>query len=60
MASTRLAGLGKVTRVNVAFVLDIRVARLDVDDVVGLEEDVLVTEQGCRFLSSFPKEPIVL
>jgi Xaa-Pro aminopeptidase len=25
---------------------------------VGLEEDVLVTEQGCQFLSSFPHEPI--
>jgi Xaa-Pro aminopeptidase len=25
---------------------------------VGLEEDVLVTAQGCVFLSSFPREPI--
>jgi Xaa-Pro aminopeptidase len=27
---------------------------------VGLEEDVLVTEQGCCFLSSFPREPIMV
>jgi Xaa-Pro aminopeptidase len=27
---------------------------------VGLEEDVLVTEQGCTFLSSFPQEPLLV
>lgn len=27
---------------------------------VGLEEDVLVTPTGCEFLSSFPREPIVV
>jgi Xaa-Pro aminopeptidase len=27
---------------------------------VGLEEDVLVTEHGCEFLSSFPREPIII
>ena len=27
---------------------------------IGLEEDVLVTAQGCVFLSSFPREPILV
>jgi Xaa-Pro aminopeptidase len=27
---------------------------------LGLEEDVLVTAQGCGFLSSFPREPILV
>ena len=27
---------------------------------VGLEEDVLVTEGGCEFLSSFPREPFLV
>ena len=27
---------------------------------LGLEEDVLVTAQGCAFLSSFPREPILV
>jgi Xaa-Pro aminopeptidase len=27
---------------------------------VGLEEDVLVTPGGCEFLSSFPREPVVI
>ena len=27
---------------------------------IGLEEDVLVTAQGCAFLSSFPREPILV
>jgi Xaa-Pro aminopeptidase len=27
---------------------------------VGLEEDVLVTGQGCEFLSSFPREPVLV
>jgi Xaa-Pro aminopeptidase len=27
---------------------------------VGLEEDVLVTAGGCEFLSSFPREPVVI
>lgn len=27
---------------------------------VGLEEDVLVTDQGCEFLSSFPHEPSIV
>jgi Xaa-Pro aminopeptidase len=27
---------------------------------VGLEEDVLVTENGCEFLSSFPREPTII
>ncbi len=27
---------------------------------LGLEEDVLVTEQGCQFLSSFPRELILI
>jgi len=27
---------------------------------VGLEEDVLVTAQGCAFLSSFPREPVLV
>jgi Xaa-Pro aminopeptidase len=27
---------------------------------LGLEEDVLVTEQGCVFLSSFPRAPILV
>lgn len=27
---------------------------------VGLEEDVVVTERGCSFLSSFPREPVLV
>jgi Xaa-Pro aminopeptidase len=27
---------------------------------VGLEEDVVVTAEGCQFLSSFPREPILV
>jgi Xaa-Pro aminopeptidase len=27
---------------------------------IGLEEDVLVTEQGCEFLSEFQREPILI
>jgi Xaa-Pro aminopeptidase len=27
---------------------------------IGLEEDVLVTETGCTFLSSFPHELILI
>ena len=27
---------------------------------VGLEEDVLVTESGCEFLSSFQREPMLI
>ena len=27
---------------------------------VGLEEDVLVTEQGCQFLSSIQREPMLV
>jgi Xaa-Pro aminopeptidase len=62
MLGPRWACYGKTTerRVEAGNVFTLELGVMTEAGFVGLEEDVLVTESGCEFLSSFPHEPTLI